>query len=70
MKVVKVKFKETGEEYYFTSYSAIYDKFTRDEIGVVVGSIWNRIKKEGKYENPKVVINSYPLRTKPRKIKN
>jgi hypothetical protein len=67
MKVVKVKFKETNEEYFFTSYTAIYENFTKDDIGVVIGSIWNRIKKDGKYENSKVEIKSFPLRAKVRK---
>lgn len=68
MKVVKLVLKETGEEFFFTSYTAIYEKFTKEEIGAVIGSIWNRIKKEGGYENSKVKINSYPLRAKKRKV--
>lgn len=67
MKVVKVKFKDTGEEYFFTSYSAIYETFTSEDIGAVLGSVWNRVKKDGGYQNTKVEIASYPLRAKPRK---
>ena len=66
MKVVKVKFKETQEEYFFTSYAAIYEKFTPKEIGAVIGSIWNRTKRRGRYENNKVLIEVYPLRAKTR----
>lgn len=66
MKVVKVKFKENGEEFFFTSYTAVYQQFTYDDIGVVIGTIWNRVKKDGKYENNKVIITSHPLRAKKR----
>ena len=66
MKVVKVKFKKTNEEYFFTSYTAIYESFTKDDIGAVIGSIWNRIKKDGKYENSKVEIKSFPIKSKSR----
>ena len=66
MKVVKVKFKENGEEFFFTSYTAIYQQFTSDDLGAVVGTIWNRAKKDGKYENSKIIITSHPLKTKKR----
>ena len=68
MKVVKVKFKESGEEFFFTSYTAIYQQFTSDDLVVVIGSIWNKVRKEGKYENNNVVITSHPLKAKKREL--
>lgn len=67
MKVVKVKFKESGEEYYFSSYAAIYEKFSSIDIGAVIGSIYNKIKTANVYENNKVTIKCYPLKTKKRR---
>lgn len=67
MKVVEVKFKETGEEHFFTSYSAVYSMFTRYDIGAVIGTVWNKISKDGEFSNSKVEIKSFPLRAKQRK---
>lgn len=66
MKVVKLLFKETGQEHFFTSYSAMYDLFTHEEIGAVIGTVWNGTSKHKRYENDKVLIKSYPLRAKKR----
>lgn len=66
MKVVKLIFKEKGEEYFFTSYAAIYDRFTSEDIGVGKNSIWYKMRKHGFYENDKVHIKPYPLTSKKR----
>ena len=56
-KVIKIKFKDTGKTYYFGSYTAIFDRFTHEEIGAVINSVWNvTSKNNGRYENKKVVI--------------
>ena len=56
-KVIKVKFKDTGKAYYVGSYTAIFERFTREEIGAVINSVWNvTSKNNGRYENKKVLI--------------
>lgn len=67
-KLVKLTFKETGEEYFFGSYSAIYEKFTAFEIGAVVGTIWNTVRLTGgRFENDKVIIEKIGVTHKRRK---
>lgn len=66
MKVVKLVFKENGEEFFFTSYVAIYEQFSEKDIGVKKNCIWYKMRKFGFYENDKVHIKSYPLTSKKR----
>ena len=62
MKVVKLRFKETNEEHFFTSYAAIYESFTSEQIGAVIGTIWNRVRGRNLYENEIVQISVHPLK--------
>lgn len=39
--IYKVVFKNTGEERYFTSLAAIYTRFTTEQIGVPLTSLYN-----------------------------
>lgn len=59
-------FKEENKEYFFSSYAAIFDRFTEDDIGVRKNSIWFKMRKYGFYENDKVFIKPYPLASKKR----
>lgn len=68
-KVIKVYFKETGKEHLFGSYAAIFDRFSREEIGAVINSIWNiTSKNNGRYENKKVVISKVFLQSSNKRI--
>lgn len=66
MKVIKVQFKGSREVYYFSSVAAIYDRFNKETIGVVIGSIWNQFHKRGFYEGAKVSIHAFPVQSKKR----
>ena len=60
-KIIKVTFKDTGKTYLFRKYVDIFKKFTTDEIGGVLGSVWNSSALlGGRYENKKVLIEKLP----------
>lgn len=63
MKVIKLVFRGNGEEHYFSSYKAIYDKFSRDDIGCSVHNIWNHrhIHKTKSFKNSKVIITEFKV---------
>lgn len=60
-KIIKLQFKATGEEYYFSNVVSIYDKFDKQDIGVVIGSIWNQFNRKGFYDGAKVKVHAYPV---------
>lgn len=69
-KLVKLTFKTTGEEHFFGSYSAIYNKFGNEDIGAVLGTIWNTVRLTGgRFENGKVLIEKVEV-TRKKRIKN
>lgn len=69
-KLIKVTIKKTGKEHFFGSYSAIYDKFTNEDIGAVLGTIWNTVRlTEGRFENDKVLIEKVGV-TRKKRVKN
>ncbi|MFJ1365568.1 hypothetical protein ACILDU_03880 [Capnocytophaga canimorsus] len=54
--IYHVQFSE-GENYYFGSISAIYDHFTKEELGISKNSLWNFGIEENKpYKNRKCTI--------------
>lgn len=67
MKVVRLSFKEKGEEYYFSSFAAIHEHFTENDTGIGKNSIWYKMRKYGFYENEKIRITSFPLISKKRR---
>lgn len=58
MKVIKLVFNGENKEHYFGSYKAIYDKFSRDDIGCNIHNIWNyhHVHKTKGFKNSKVTI--------------
>lgn len=67
-KIIKVEFTEPIDgksEYYFGSLSAIYDVFTREQMGCVLYTLWNASIKEGKpYKNKRCTVSKFPIRRK------
>lgn len=61
--VIHVHVFATDEHYYFGSIQAIYDTFTKDEIGIAPQTLYNRGLNE-KYINDKVVIRKGLLQQK------
>lgn len=61
--VIHVHVLATDEHYYFGSVQAIYDTFTKDEIGIAPQTLYNRGLNE-KYVNNKVVIRKGVLQQK------
>lgn len=56
-----------GNHFYFGSFSAIYTKFSQNELGVALGTLRNYGVKEGKhYENDKCIIRKGKLVTIPK----
>lgn len=64
--VVHLEF--AGQHYYFGSLSAIYTKFTAEELSVALGTLRNYGVKEGRpYQNARCVIRKGVLITMPKK---
>ena len=64
--VVHLQFGEN--HYYFGSVAAIYEKFTKDDIGISYGSLRNYgLSEEKPYKNKLVIIRKGILQTIPKK---
>lgn len=61
--VIHVHVLDTDEHYYFGSIQAIYDTFTKDDIGIAAQTLYNRGLSEF-YMNDKVVIRKGILQQK------
>ena len=59
---IKVTFKETGHTDYFGSVAAIYECYTRDDLGITLASLWQH---KLPYENKIVIIERIGIRRKP-----
>ena len=57
-----VTFKETGGRAYFGSLAAIYECYTRADLGITLASLWSRTLP---YENRLVRIERIEIRRKP-----
>lgn len=68
--IYRVTFKEppeqTGErDFFFTSLSAIYERFTHEQIGCKVSRLWNIGVSDGTpYTGAKTTVTREPLHTK------
>ena len=71
--IYRVKFLEQpleGDdrtEFFFTSLSAIYEKFTPEQIGCALPNLWNRrVEEERPYENRQHTVSIFkePLHRK------
>ena len=61
-----VTFKETGHTDYFGSVAAIYECYTRDDLGITLKSLWQH---KLPYENRMVSIERIEIRRKPQRRK-
>ena len=62
LSAIKVTFKETGHTDYFGSVAAIYECYTRDDLGITLQSLWQH---KLPYENRLVSIERIEIRRKP-----
>jgi hypothetical protein len=63
-----VHFKDSGEDHYFGSVSAIYEDFGEDQIGITPESLYNfGITSKHPYSNKKVIIKKGEHKRKPGK---
>lgn len=53
--VIHLQIRATDEHYYFGSLSAMYDHFTRDELGVAMQTLYNQFIGNY-YKNDTIVI--------------
>ena len=53
--VIHLHLLECDEHHYFGSLSAMYEHFTRGQLGVAVQTLYNKWK-DGLYRNDKIVI--------------
>ena len=64
-KIVHVYFKLLKKDDYLGSFSAIYDSYTKDDVGYTLGSLMNlRINEDKPFENDKVIIRVSFLKQK------
>lgn len=63
---IKVTFKETGHTDYFGSVAAIYECYTRDDLGITLRSLWQRPLP---YQNKRVWIQRIEIKHKPQQNK-
>jgi hypothetical protein len=63
-KAIKLTFKETGHTEYFGSIAAIYEAYNREDIGITLGSLWQR---ELPYQNKRVWIQRIEIKHKPQR---
>ncbi len=55
--IFHLHFKSSGEDHYFGSIAAIYDDFTRIDIGSTANNLYRfGITSDNPYENKKVII--------------
>lgn len=67
IKVILVRFKATGHEDVFGSFTAIYDEYSSDDIGYTLRSLQGfRIDEDKPFENDKVVIKIFRLKQRKR----
>lgn len=53
--IVKVIFKESGNYDYASTVNEIFERYSSDELGCVIGTVMNNMSKNsGFYENSKV----------------
>ena len=63
--IYHVQFKESGENHYFGSITAIYDIFTVEQGGVAKTTLWGYgITRVHPYENRKCIIHKGELHRK------
>lgn len=55
-KIIELQFKNSPKKYYFGSVVEIFDRWTKEELGGVIGSVMNVIRIAGWYENKLVYI--------------
>lgn len=56
-----------GQDYYFTSLAAIYERFNASDVGLELKSLWAARATRRTYANRYVAITRYPLYGKPRR---
>lgn len=72
-KVIHLHFKNPDsegreiEDSFFGSLKAIYDKYSRDDIGITYKPLTNAMRGKDRYENKKVIIHVGVLERKPNK---
>lgn len=66
--ITKVQFLKpvNGQtEYFFGSIAAIYEKFSTEEIGCTLQTLWGRVSEETPYITKKCIISKHPVVRKP-----
>ena len=63
--VIHLQICATDKHYYFGSLSAMYDHFTRDELGVAMQTLYNQFKGDC-YNNDIIIIRKGRLAQKKR----
>lgn len=61
---IVVTFKETGHTDYFGSLAAIYECYSREQLGITLKSLW---QYKLPYENKRVRIDRIEIRHKPQR---
>lgn len=63
MRIYEVTIKNTGEKGYYSSLKAIYEDFTKQDIGCGVQNLYNaRVRETGRFENRRCVITTSEMK--------
>ena len=63
MRIYEVTIKNTGEKGYYSSLKAIYEDFTKQDIGCGVQNLYNaRVRENGTFENKRCVIKASEMK--------
>ena len=56
--LIVLHFKETDrEDEYFSSVAKLYDKYSKEELGIVKHTLYNALAKSDKYSNRLVIVS-------------
>ena len=62
--VIHLQIIASGTHHYFGSLTAMYEHFTRDELGVAMQTLYNKWRKESYYQNDKIILRKGRLMQK------
>jgi len=68
--VIHLQFVGTDEHHYFGSIQAIYDHFTRDQLGIAPQTLYNQWAGNSPYINTKVILRKGRLIQKKNRSKD
>lgn len=68
MEIIKLSYKESGKESYYSSLAAIYENNTVGEIGAPIWKLWkHRLTVDNPFETDRCVLSKHRVHKKEKK---